>query len=97
MGRFAVVYGVVLDTNEGPFFDILFLGGCTDTEQQAADLANDLTGDKSIPGIVIPKTYPIEDGPGEIQKMAHKQFCQTATEMYDVDERTEREKARKKK
>lgn len=95
--RYAVLYGVVLDGDE-LFFDVVFMGGMVNTLDEAADLARDVTDDKSLPGPVFTKTYPFENSVGEIQSLAHKQFCQMAIELYDVDEmNSRREKRRKSK
>lgn len=94
--RYAVLYGVVIDGDE-LFFDVVFIGGLVNTLDEAADLARDITDDKSLPGSVITKTYPFDSSVGEIQSLAHKQFCQTAIEMYDVEEMNSRREKRRKK
>lgn len=95
-----VVYGIVIDTDDsGIFLDFPYLGGETENHKEAEGLARDITDDKDIPGTaVITKIYQIEDSLTEIKKLAHRQFSQIASDMYDVEDiQRRREKARKKR
>lgn len=97
--KYAVFYGVVMEVDDETFFDCdcPYLGGSElPNEQSAERLMRELAEDKGIPGIVISKSFPYEDGLSDIHKQARRQFNQIANDMYDVEEIAQRKEAARK-
>ena len=93
-----VFYAVVHETeDDGIFLDFPFFGGVA-TTPLAEQLAKDITDDRAIPGTaIITKIYRVDRPLIEIKSIAHRQFCQKAVDMYDVEDMQERRASSKRR
>jgi len=92
---YSVFYIVITDFDgedidiDGPYF-----GGVVYKEEYIHKLSRSLTNDKSLPGVVMTKTF--RSGTiREMKSMAHKQFNQLADDMIEAHQthlRTRRKK-----
>ena len=99
MKQSVIFYAVVQQTDaDGMFLDFPFLGGVVDNDQ-VERLAHDITDDRAIPGTVITKVFNMNgsDSLLEMQKLAYRQFNQTANLMYDMEEIQQRKDKKRRK
>ena len=99
MKQSVIFYAVVIQTeSDGMFLDFPFLGGVVPNDQ-VERLARDITDDRAIPGTVITKIFNMNGTESllEMQRIASRQFNQTANLMYDMEEIQQRKDKKRRK
>lgn len=87
---FYVFYGKVIeDKQEGIKITYPFLGGETDTKENADILARELVNDRSNQATIIPKIF-IGQSITEVYNAAHKKFEKMAENMMECEAMIER-------
>ena len=88
---FVVLFACVIEDANGLLIDCPYnygyLGGYTQTKEEADRLAKHIVNDKNIPGAIIPRVFPIKENDTiqaiEISKKFFKKMIQ---DMYDIEE-----------
>ena len=84
---YAIFFATVIDSSDGLFVDSTYFGGVVETQEQALQLGKDITNDRNLPGVIIPKivsanTFEL----GKAQAIATKYFNNLAKDIYEVEE-----------
>jgi hypothetical protein len=91
--RYAVFFATVVDIpSDGIFVDATYIGGESDSEQEATLLGKNLVNDRSLPGTILIKVIPLRNGLYKAQSMAIKHFNDLARDMYAAEDAKDKRK-----
>lgn len=97
--KWIILYGTILEIEDGAFFDFPFFAGIVNNPDEAAKIFRDLVNDTEIPGHKIPKTFEFSENNGSLTDIiikARRIFLGIANNIYEEEDKNKKRTTSKK-